>query len=74
MSTPRFEQLFRDNRGVLFVSEPRSDKNKLVAPETCDRVALALSRFQSLGYLNQQLVAGGMAQGVVDRLETVEIE
>ena len=49
-------------------------EDELVASEARDGVPLALSRMQPLGHLDQQVVPGGVSQGVVDRLEPVEVE
>ena len=47
---------------------------KLVATHARDRVRLPHQRAQPFGDHLQQLVAGGMAERVVDVLEVVEIE
>ena len=40
----------------------------------CRRVAVAQDLLQTLGHLLEQFVAHGVAEGVVDVLEAVEIE
>ena len=47
---------------------------ELVAAHARDGVGLAHQRAQPVGHHLQQLVAGGMAQRVVDVLEVVEVE
>src|SRR5690606_20784819 len=47
---------------------------ELVAAETADEVAPAHGGAQAPGGVAQQVVALGVAEGVVDRLEAVEVE
>ncbi len=47
---------------------------ELVAAEAPDDVAVAAGEFQALGDQHQQLVAGGVSELVVDRLELVEVD
>lgn len=62
-------------RGRLgFVDGGLDDGRELVAAEPGDGAAVAQRRGEPLGHPDQQLVAGGMAQGVVDRLEVVEVQ
>ncbi len=68
------DELFGDERRVLLVPQFGDDQDELVSAEPRDRVAFALSRSQPLGHLDQQLVAGGVPQRVVDRLEAIEVE
>ncbi|EKE16911.1 MAG: hypothetical protein ACD_10C00727G0007 [uncultured bacterium] len=49
-------------------------EDKLIAAETGQCICLAQLVAHALGEVDQQLIAGGMTQGVVDALETVEIE
>jgi hypothetical protein len=48
--------------------------HELVPAQACDGVGLAHGREQALTDLNQQVVAHLVAEGIVDVLETVEIE
>ena len=47
---------------------------ELVAAEARQRVALAQAALQPAGHLHQHLVAGGVAEAVVDRFEGVEVD
>ena len=47
---------------------------QVVAPEARNGVVLAHALAQPARHLQQQLVAGGVAEGVVDRLEVVDVE
>ena len=53
---------------------PGCEDRELVSSEPPDRVQRAHRASQSLDHPAQQLVAGGMAVHVVDRLEVVEVE
>ena len=48
--------------------------DELVAAQTGDEVAVAADRAQPVGDLDEDAVAGGVAEAVVDRLEAVEVE
>ena len=50
-----------------------SSTRELVAAEAGGRVARADARLEALGDLDQHLVAGGVAEAVVDHLEVVEV-
>src|SRR5581483_7225974 len=52
----------------------RQDGDELLASPARDGVALARARVKEPGHLAQQPVAGGVAVGVVDPLEVVEVE
>ncbi len=60
--------------GILIVRHMPFDDRELVAPESGDDVLAAGDRFHALAHLLQQLVAGDVAIGIVDRLEAVEIQ
>ena len=61
-------------RGIGGLRDGRLDDGELVAAHARDRVRLAQQRPQPVGHDLEQLVAGRMAQAVVDGLEVVEIE
>ena len=70
----RVEHLLRDlRRGVGRLQIGQQD-GELVAAHARDRVLLAQRRLQPRGDRFQQLVAGRMAERVVDDLEAIEIE
>ena len=50
------------------------DDDELVATEPAEHVVIAQHRAQSLRHAAQQLVAGGVAQAVVDDLEVVDVD
>jgi len=54
--------------------EPRLQDREFVAAESSDHVGAAQARAETLRHRRQKLVAGGVAQGVVDVLEFIEIE
>ena len=55
-------------------SSPRQDQDELVAAEPRDRVGFAYRGRETLRHRLQQLVAGIVAERVVDPLEVVEVE
>ena len=55
------------------LGEAVAHDHELVATEAADGVGAAGHRREELGHLDQQLVAAGVAVGVVDRLEAVEV-
>ena len=61
----------RDGVGLVDVL---ADDDELVAAEAGDQVAGAHGGAQPVGHLDEQLVAGGVAERVVDDLEVVEVE
>ena len=67
----RLERAARD-RGHVFVAE-REDR-ELVATETRDEIARSQRVAQALRCTGEELVACGVAEAVVDRLEVVEVE
>ena len=60
--------------GVLRAADVLEQDRELVAAEARGGVAGADARVQALGDLEQHLVAGGVAEAVVDRLEVVEVD
>ena len=70
----RGEYLRSQQLHAVSVGDGLDHHHELVAAEPCHQVALADLRAQALGDFAQQLVPGRMAKGVVDRLETVEVD
>jgi hypothetical protein len=62
-----------DPLGLGRVPHVGADHDELVAPETGDEVVGPHGVGQSVGHGQQELVAGLMAEGVVDELEVVEV-
>ena len=62
-----------DDRGLV-ERLARQDHRELVAAQTGEHIGLPQARAQLVGDLDEQLVAGVVTQGVVDRLEAVEVE
>ena len=60
--------------GVLLVDDVLAQDRELVAAEARDRLVPAQRVAQALGDGDDQLVAGGVAEAVVDDLEAVEVE
>ena len=56
------------------MTDVTQDQGELVTCVACDGVWRSHARAQALGNAKQYLVAHGVAEGVVDLLETVEIE
>ena len=54
--------------------DPVGDDYELIAPQAPQRVGLADHALQSFGHRAEQLVAGPVAERVVDRLEGVEVD
>ena len=52
----------------------REDEGELVSAEASDDVGLAQASAEHAGEADDQLVAGGMAERVVDVLEAVEVD
>lgn len=59
---------------LLGVGQVLAQDDELVAPETGDRVVRSDDRLEAGRHLDEHLVAGGVARGVVDGLEVVEVE
>ncbi len=70
----RQDQLFGDAGRVARVGQPHQQQHELVAALAADGVVLAHPRAQPTRDLLQHAVANRMAEGVVDRLEPVEVE
>jgi hypothetical protein len=70
----RLLQLVRDLGHVLRVVDPREEQHELVAPEASHGVAFAHGGGEPIRHPLQQLVPRGVAEGVVDALQAVEVE
>ena len=70
----RVEDLAGDRRGVGGARHLGEQHHELVAAVAAHRVRLAHHRRQAFGGQAQHLVADGVAEGVVDLLEAVEVE
>ena len=70
----RREQVTHDAQGLFGPDDVRHDERELVAPESGNSRPAAARADEALGDLAQQPVAGVVAKGVVDLLETVEVE
>ena len=62
-----------DEVGGVGLGEAVAHDHELVAADAADGVGAAGHRREELGHLHQQLVAAGVAVGVVHRLEAVEV-
>ena len=60
--------------GVVDVADVRAEDHELVTREPADHVALADGRLEPPGQLEEELVAAGVAERVVDQLEAVEVD
>ncbi len=69
-----FEDLLGDERGVLGMTELGQEQRELVAAEAGHRVAVAHARLNPRRHGLQKLVADVVAEGIVDDLETIEVE
>ena len=63
-----------DHRGVVRLAHVVEQDGELVASLARQRIALAQAGVQARGHLDEKLVARGMAQTVVHRLEAVQVE
>jgi len=70
----RVADLARDLGGVLLGRDAGDEEGELVAAQPGDRVALSDVLLDALRDLTEELVPDGMAEGVVDDLEAVEVE
>jgi hypothetical protein len=59
---------------ILGPGHPVGHDDELVAPEPGHRVTRSDDPAEAVGHRHQQLVAGGVAEGVVDPLEPVQVE
>ena len=69
-----FDDLLRQRGRLAGVGDRGLHDDEFVAAGPRDGVGLAHETAQAVGDDLQQLVAGGMAEGVVHRLELVEVE
>ena len=70
----RGQQLLRDRRQLGGAGVAFEDDDELVAAQARDQVVLAHRLAQPLRHRLEQLVAGAVAERVVDRLEAVEVD
>ena len=70
----RSPDLVGDDRGDVDILDAGQEDGELVTTEARDGVLRAEGRQQTLATWLQQLVAGGVAEGVVHVLEAVEVE
>ena len=68
------DPLRRGTVGVRRIGRQRQHDGELVAAQPCDEIVRAHGRRQAFGHRGQQLVARGVAQSVVDRLEPLEVQ
>ena len=61
-------------RDGVVLADLLAHDDELVAAEAGDQVAGAHRRAQPVGHLDEQLVAGGVAERVVDDLEVVQVQ
>ena len=64
----------RDPHRLVLVFQVLEQHRELVAAETGHRVVGAQARFQPPRHFHEEVVAGREAQGLVDRLEPVDVE
>ena len=57
-----------------FVASLRQQDNELVAPQPCHQVLFAHAVAHPLGHQIEQDIPGFMAEGIVYRLEVIEID
>ena len=70
----RFDDALRDRGGVRLFRRRRQQQHELVAAHARDGVDLADHAAQSQRDAIQQLVAGVMAERIVDELEAIQVE
>ena len=68
------QQALADGAGIGHVGDIEQEDAELIAAETGGDVARPQARSEALGDDDEQLVAGGVAEAVVDGLEVVEVE
>src|SRR5439155_8120434 len=68
------EEFRRDSGRILFRRDPCEENDELVSSQARDGIASPYARLQPLGDAPQQLVSGSVAEGVIDHLESVEIQ
>ena len=69
----RVQQLLRNRQHILLIAQFGQQEGEFVAPHAGQRIGSADAAFQPAGDLLEQRIAHGMAEGVVDLFETVEI-
>ena len=72
--TERLEEPLSDRDGILLVAEVLAEHRELIAAEAGDRLLAAQRVLEALRDGEDELVARGMPQAVVDHLEAVEVE
>ena len=70
----RHQQLLRESLDVVGPGDLRQDQGEFVPSDAGDGVALPDAAPQPRRNRLQQLVAGGMAEGIVDVLEVIEVQ
>jgi hypothetical protein len=70
----RRDDSLRDDGHVLHSLYVREQQRELVASHSGDGVAFTHKASQPFGDVSQQLVTEGMADGIVDDLEPVEVK
>ena len=70
----RFQDLARHCAGLVFGGQPFGQHGELIAAEARDHVDLAHTGGQALCHCAQNLIAGVVAEAVIDVLEAVEVE
>ena len=73
-AAPALQHAVRRVGGLLDAVDVLEQQRELVAAEARRGVGRADARGQALRHLDEHLVAGGVPQAVVDRLEVVEVE
>ena len=68
------DYLLGNDRGVLGLRQLGQQDGELVPAHAGQRVAAAQTGLQARGHALEQLVALGMAEGVVDQLEAIEVD
>ena len=65
--------LFHHQLGIAAVGQPRQRHDKFVATDPRHGVAGAHEFFQAAGDFDQDLVAGAVAEGIIDQLEAIQV-
>ena len=64
----------RDQPGVFRLGQACKHNGELVSAQAADDIRAAHAFLQALSDLNEQLIAGGVSEGVVDVFEPVEVD
>ena len=64
----------RELQGLIRLFDIRLKAGEFIAAHASDEVGIAHDALQSLGHNGQWLVADGMTEAVIDRLEAVEVQ